>query len=88
MPKQKLYEDELTEALSVIFRERRMLLLLSQAAVAYKTGMSRPYIGDLERTGRNISLLNLSRMAEALHSTPSKLMVEAERLVKEKRRRR
>jgi transcriptional regulator with XRE-family HTH domain len=88
MPKQKLYEDELTEALSAILKERRMLLGLSQDDVAAKTGMHRSYICDLERIPRNVSLKNLSRLAEALGISPSKLVATAERLVEENRRRR
>lgn len=83
MRKLRSYEDELAEAMPAIFKQRRMLLGLSQDDVATKTGINRAYISDLERTPRNISLTNLSRMAEALESSPSKLVAEAERLVEE-----
>lgn len=86
MIKKKPYEDELIKALSVIFKQRRMLLGLSQDDVADMAGINRSHISNLERRPQNISLLNLSRMAVALGSSPSKLLAHAERLIKEARR--
>ncbi|MFX7567125.1 helix-turn-helix transcriptional regulator, partial [Acinetobacter baumannii] len=41
------------------------LLGLSQNEVAEMTGINRSYVSDLETTPRNVSVKNLSRMAEA-----------------------
>ncbi|HEY9758818.1 MAG TPA: helix-turn-helix transcriptional regulator [Oculatellaceae cyanobacterium] len=85
MRKQKSYEEELAEAVSEVFRERRMLLGYTRQEVSRLTGLHRSYIGDLERSGRNISVSNLSRMAEALRISPSKLLAKAERRLEQER---
>jgi transcriptional regulator with XRE-family HTH domain len=83
MRKQKLYEDELLEALAAVVKGGRDVLGLSQAGMAEKTGLARSYIGDFERGARPISLKNVSRLAQALGLSASKLLALAERRVKE-----
>lgn len=51
---------------------------ISQEALALTCGLDRTYIGGVERGERNISLINIHRLARALGVQPSKLMVDAE----------
>ncbi len=38
----------------------------TQEALALETGLHRTYVGDIERQSRNVSIDNISRLAEAL----------------------
>ena len=52
---------------------------ISQEALADLAGIHRTYIGDVERGVRNLSLLNIVRIAQALEIPVSKLVIEMER---------
>lgn len=71
--------DQLVFALSLILRDRREALNVSQSDLARRSGLHRSYIGDLERGSRNISVKNLSRLAVALDLSASKLLTLAEK---------
>lgn len=47
-------------------RARRLDLGLSQSELAERCGLHRTYVGSAERGERNVSLVNICRMAEAL----------------------
>ena len=55
-------------------RARRYELGLSQEALAEAAGMHRTYVGSLERGERNVALLNIIRLAEALELDPADLV--------------
>jgi len=54
-------------------RERRRRGL-SQEALAAESGLHRTYISSVERGDRNISLVNIHRIAKALAVEPSDLI--------------
>lgn len=46
----------------------------SQEKLALESGIARSYLGGVERGQRNIALVNICRIAEALSVEPSQLM--------------
>jgi ribosome-binding protein aMBF1 (putative translation factor) len=58
--------EKLLSTLGLIIRERREHLSLSQEELASLTGIDRSHMGRIERGERNVTLLNLSRVAYAL----------------------
>ena len=66
----------MTEMLQILgnkLRSRREELGFSQEALADLCGFDRTYISLLERGKRNISLINLSRIAQGLRTSVSQL---------------
>lgn len=47
---------------------------LSQEELAFRTGMKRSYLSDLERGTRNPTVRALGRLADALSVAPSRLL--------------
>src|SRR3954463_1581641 len=60
-------------------RARREELGLTQEALAERAGIHRTYLSDVERGARNVSLLNIERLAAALALAPSALFRLTER---------
>lgn len=54
---------------------------MSQESLAGHAGVHRTYLGSVERGERNISLINLGRIASALDCQPSELLSDAEGLL-------
>ena len=50
-------------------RDLRMAQGISQEVLAQKSGLHRTYIGGIERGERNISLVNIEKIAKALDRT-------------------
>ena len=50
---------------------------LSQEALADAADIDRSHMGKIERGERNVSLLNIARIAKALGCTPSDLLASA-----------
>ena len=65
-------------ALGEVIRAERKSLGLSQEAFADAANIDRSHIGKIERGERNITLLNLVRIANALKCLPSELLSKAE----------
>lgn len=50
---------------------------MSQEAFADASGIDRSHMGKIERGERNVTILNIVRIAAALHALPSDLLREA-----------
>ncbi|MBN2492476.1 MAG: helix-turn-helix transcriptional regulator [Planctomycetes bacterium] len=46
----------------------------SQEQLAFEAGLDRTYVGGVERGERNLALVNICRLAQALGITPADLM--------------
>ena len=55
-------------------RELRKQKGLSQEGLAFKSGLHRTYISDIERGSRNVSLKNIEKISKALGATPKSLL--------------
>src|SRR4051812_15740527 len=55
-------------------RELRMKVDLSQEKLAFACDLDRTYIGSVERGERNLSVINLRKIAKALKHKPSDLL--------------
>jgi transcriptional regulator with XRE-family HTH domain len=55
---------------------------VSQEKLALMSGIHRTYIGSVERGERNISILNMMRIAKALEIPLSSIILEMEALVR------
>lgn len=67
-------EKALLERVGNSIRQLRTKSGLSQEGLAFASNLDRTYIGSVERGERNISVLNLQKIATALNTTPSKLL--------------
>ncbi|MBD1893955.1 helix-turn-helix transcriptional regulator [Coleofasciculus sp. FACHB-129] len=59
-------------------RKLRKTRELSHEKLAELTGLHRTYIGGIERGERNVSLVNIVRLAKALSVSPSELLKQIE----------
>lgn len=73
MPTKELSDKQLLGLFGEAVRSHRQTLGLSQEDLAFKCGLHRTYIGSVERGERNISLLNILKVAEALGCAPREL---------------
>ncbi len=58
-------------------REVRLAQGLSQEALADRADLHRTYVGSVERGERNVSLVNVERLAKALNLTVCELLCGA-----------
>ncbi len=66
------------QALGDAIREMRAALGISQERLAELAGLHRTYIGGIEQGRRNVSLLNICRIAGALGCRPAELTQNVE----------
>lgn len=59
-------------------RAQRKALGLTQEALADAAGIDRAHMGKIERGERNVTLLNLSRIARAMDRRPSEVLAAAD----------
>lgn len=72
-------EDDPRVAFGQAVRRLRLARGLSQERLAELADIHRTYIGDVERGARNISLVNMSKIAAALGVLLSRLLHETEK---------
>lgn len=62
--------------LSKNMKKYRGIIDISQEELAYRCGLHRTYISDIERCNRNISIDNIEKIAIALSVSPADLLKE------------
>lgn len=70
-------KDAVTVKLGVAIRQLREDFGLSQEDLADKADLHRTYIGSIERGERNVSIINIVRIARALDHTSASLLQKA-----------
>lgn len=73
----KADKDEHLKALGTAIRARRETLGISQEALADGAGMDRAHMGKIERGERNVTVLNLLKIATALDCKASDIAASA-----------
>lgn len=74
----RTHPDELRDILARNLRLLQAERGISQEALAFEAGINRTYLSDVERSIRNISIDNLSRLAKALGVPAWRLLREAD----------
>ena len=69
-------EVQLLNNIGIRVRSARLALGLSQEKMALDCGLDRTYVSSVERGKRNVSLVNIHRLASALGVTASDLLLE------------
>lgn len=59
-------EHEILNLFAKRVRHHRNLLKISQEELAFRAGLHRTYIGMIERAEKNITLVNIEKIAKAL----------------------
>ena len=70
-------QEKAQQQLGLVIRDKRKEMGYSQEAFASQCGVHRTYMGAVERGERNISLMNIIRIATALKLQPSELLAMA-----------
>ena len=70
----KIDHNKAKKQLGSVIRKKREELDYSQEEFAHHCGVHRTYMGAIERGERNISLMNIIRVSNALNMKPSKLL--------------
>jgi transcriptional regulator with XRE-family HTH domain len=65
---------EILKRFGETLREHRQRAGLSQEKLAAKAGIDRTYVGGAERGERNVALVNIVRLAEALNINAAELL--------------
>lgn len=73
MPEYNNKDQTVLKAFGAVVREKRSKMKISQEELAERSGLHRTYIGGIEQGRRNLSLLNILRVAHALESPPAEL---------------
>lgn len=57
-------------------KEKRLKIKISQEELAFRVGLHRTYVSDVERGNRNISLINIGKIAKGLGVSVKELFDE------------
>jgi transcriptional regulator with XRE-family HTH domain len=69
----KKSKPDIRERFGFAIKTRREELTWTQEELAHQAGIHRTYLSDIERGSRNVSLLNIERLAAALSLTLAEL---------------
>lgn len=75
----KRVKRDVRERFGFAVKDRREVLDLTQEDLADKAGIHRTYLSDIERGSRNVSLINIERIAAALSLSMSELFQRVEK---------
>lgn len=80
MPRVSVKEDrdKSLVRLGAVIRARRLSLDLSQEALADVAEIDRSHMGKIERGERNVTFLNILKIATAIQCLPSDLLKDAD----------
>ena len=67
-------KTEILKAFGEHVRELRKRRGLSQERLAAEAGLDRTYVGGIERGERNVALVNIVKLAQALEVPPARLL--------------
>ncbi|MBL7104874.1 MAG: helix-turn-helix transcriptional regulator [Bacteroidales bacterium] len=67
-------EKEYLQRIGARIKQLRLRVGLSQEKLSFESGLDRTYVGSVERGERNISLINLNKIALALNISISELL--------------
>lgn len=70
-------DGEVRQRFGEAVRKHRLRVGMSQEELAFSAGINTTYLSDVERGKRNISLLNIRRLASALGIKSAELFEEA-----------
>jgi len=73
------HDNAIQAAFGTALRTRRLKTNLSQERLAQLAGLNRTYVGDVERGERNIALVNIVKLSEALGVRLSDFFREVEK---------
>ena len=69
-----MIETSILHVFGANVRKYRLLSGISQEELGYRSGLHRTYIGMIERAEKNITLLNMEKIANALNIEINKLL--------------
>ncbi|MEW5957754.1 MAG: helix-turn-helix transcriptional regulator [Chloroflexota bacterium] len=70
------HDQDIKFKFGLAIRKRRLELNISQEELADRASMHRTYVGDIERGKRNVSLVNIEKLANALNISISNLFTD------------
>ena len=77
MKAQQRTATSLKSGLGAAIRRARFILRISQGELAFRAGLHRTYVSDLERGARNPSVESIEKRAAALQISVAKLFEQA-----------
>ena len=72
-------KSDIRERFGFAVKTRREELDLTQEDLAGRAGIHRTYLSDIERGSRNLRLINIERVGDALSLSLSELLAQVER---------